>query len=205
MSGNAEVHKRLPPDSRRAQILGVAIREFSHHDYDDVSLADVGRAAGVTPGLVNHYFGTKSELYRAVLASAAEQISTLVRTDLGGLPPEERIRRNLNEFFDSLERDREAWQLLFGARTRRDPEVIELVGMIRARTLDRMAQNNAGDADPSPELRLALRIFQGASDAAAAEWLSGRAGREEVLAILEPTLEGLIAAANVAAGTRGRS
>ena len=60
------------------------------------------------------------------------------------------------------------------------------------RIVMRMAYNHAGD-DPSPELLLALRVFQGTAEAAAKEWLRyGRATRAEVEALLTRTLLAMI-------------
>lgn len=155
-------------------------------------MAAIGERAGVTPALVNHYFGTKRELYLAVLREAAAEISAVVRTDLDGLPLTERVSRNLDEFLDSVERDRGAWRLLFGARSRSDPDVARFVAVVRGQTIARMARNNAGEAEPSAELLLGLRIFQGAAEAAAEEWLSGRAERAQVRAILNESLLALL-------------
>src|SRR3954452_16899056 len=53
---------RLPQDERRAQILDAACRVYSASPVETVSVEAVAREAGVTPGLVHHYFGSKHEL-----------------------------------------------------------------------------------------------------------------------------------------------
>lgn len=68
--------QRLTHDERRAQILDCARRLFSERQYDAVSTIEVAREAGVTRGLLHHYFGTKRELY-------LEVVRTLLR---GGEP-----------------------------------------------------------------------------------------------------------------------
>jgi len=74
----------------------------------------------------------------------------------------------------------------------RDPEVEAIMSGARDRIVMRMAYNHAGD-DPSPELLLALRVFQGTAEAAAKEWLRyGRATRAEVETLLTRTLLALI-------------
>ena len=67
MHVEATRRRRLEPDARREQILAVAIRYFGERPYSEVSTTDVARAAGVARGLVNHYFGTKKELYLEVV------------------------------------------------------------------------------------------------------------------------------------------
>ena len=64
----AEPHwRRLGPDARRSHILSAAVRLFGEQPYDAVQMAAVARAAGVTRGILNHYFGTKWDLYLEVV------------------------------------------------------------------------------------------------------------------------------------------
>ena len=64
-----------PPAPRRAgreatmeTILAAAEQEFALQGYDGTSVREVAARAGVTHALVHRYFGTKTALYRAVLA-----------------------------------------------------------------------------------------------------------------------------------------
>jgi AcrR family transcriptional regulator len=61
---------RLDPDLRRGQILEAAAAAFRTDEYSTVSLDAVAERAGVTRGLLHHYFGTKRELYLAVVERA---------------------------------------------------------------------------------------------------------------------------------------
>ncbi|RDB63093.1 TetR/AcrR family transcriptional regulator [Gordonibacter sp. 28C] len=61
------------PEERRLEILDTAMRLFVERGYDAVSMRDIARAAGVTPGLAYHYFDSKQKLFAAALdAYAAE-------------------------------------------------------------------------------------------------------------------------------------
>ncbi len=60
-------YSRLPRDERRRQILDAARRHFGEGYYSGVSTAEIAEAAGVSPGLVHHYFGSKRELYLEVV------------------------------------------------------------------------------------------------------------------------------------------
>jgi AcrR family transcriptional regulator len=59
--------RRLQADARREQILACAVRLFGERPYADVSTTDIASEAGVARGLLNHYFGTKRELYLEVV------------------------------------------------------------------------------------------------------------------------------------------
>ena len=58
---------RLDPGQRREQILDAANALFAERAYDEVSIEDIARSAGVTRGLVHHYFGGRKEVYIALL------------------------------------------------------------------------------------------------------------------------------------------
>lgn len=59
--------RRLEPDERRDQILACAVRLFGERPYSEVSTAELAQEAGVTRGLLHHYFGTKRGLYLEVV------------------------------------------------------------------------------------------------------------------------------------------
>ncbi|WP_225848143.1 TetR family transcriptional regulator [Streptomyces sp. HPF1205] len=51
----------------RDRILTVAREEFSARGYDRTSVRSIGKAAGVDPALVHHYFGTKEQVFAAAI------------------------------------------------------------------------------------------------------------------------------------------
>lgn len=59
--------RRLEPDARREQILDCAVRLFGERPYAAVSTTEIAAEAGVARGLLNHYFGTKRDLYLQVV------------------------------------------------------------------------------------------------------------------------------------------
>src|SRR5436853_6151075 len=54
----------------RAAILDAAEASFSEHGYDAASLNDIGAAAGLSRGTPSYFFGSKEQLYVAVLDRA---------------------------------------------------------------------------------------------------------------------------------------
>ena len=55
------------PESRPAEILAAAFEVFAEAGYDRTTIADVGERAAVSPALVVHYFGSKADLFGAVI------------------------------------------------------------------------------------------------------------------------------------------
>ncbi len=54
-------------DDRRAQIIEAAMRVFAQKGFAAATNRDVAEEAGITPGLIYHYFKSKEELLRAAL------------------------------------------------------------------------------------------------------------------------------------------
>jgi AcrR family transcriptional regulator len=66
----------------REAILAAARELFAAHGVDGVSVRDIAAAAGVNHALVHRYFGAKSDMVAAILASEAEVVSSMGRLDL---------------------------------------------------------------------------------------------------------------------------
>jgi AraC-like DNA-binding protein len=57
-------HSQLDPGQRREQILDAANALFAERGYDEVSVEDIASSAGVTRGLVHHYFAASRSISR---------------------------------------------------------------------------------------------------------------------------------------------
>jgi AcrR family transcriptional regulator len=71
------------PTERRREILDAAALVFGERGFESATLAHVAERAGVSPGTVQHYFGTKSTLFHEVIADrffsvAAEDEALLI-------------------------------------------------------------------------------------------------------------------------------
>jgi AcrR family transcriptional regulator len=176
---------RLGPEARREQIREAARQLFEAAGYDAVSMSDVAAAAGVTRGLVHHYFRSKRELYLEVVRSVLGQAPLLQRPEGGG-SLEEAVQRNANLVLDYMSTNR--GMLLAIAPSGdlgRDPEVAALADAAREAAIDQVIVNHFGDVEPPPEARLVIRAFFGLVEAACREWLfRRRATRPQVEALL---------------------
>jgi TetR/AcrR family transcriptional repressor of bet genes len=54
-------------EERRSQITSGLLKVMAKHGYDGASIADVAKAAGLTPGLVHYHFKNKQEILVAAL------------------------------------------------------------------------------------------------------------------------------------------
>jgi len=102
-----------PPDRQRnplrtrAAILDAAAILFAERGYAATSLADVGARAGVSRGAPGYCFGSKAELYRAVLERAIEDVRAAVRSGreralASGRSSDDILAGAIGEYFDYL-------------------------------------------------------------------------------------------------------
>jgi AcrR family transcriptional regulator len=101
--------RRLGPDARRAQLVGVGLALVKTMRFDEVTAEVVARSSGVSKGLVFHYFPTTADLQVAILRAASAELLTVI--DVGaGLPHDERLRVGLEAFVRYIEQQPASYQ-----------------------------------------------------------------------------------------------
>ncbi|MGX6606808.1 TetR/AcrR family transcriptional regulator [Micromonosporaceae bacterium Da 78-11] len=171
MSVDAGRRRRLEPDARRAQILSVAVRLFGERPYADVSTTDVARTAGVARGLVNHYFGTKKDLYlevvRVLLTVPEVALTRLPRAD-----PPARVDAIVTWFLDVVSRHSTSWLAAITAGgLAGDPEVDRVVAEAIDTAADSVLTAVGYDGARSDALHAMARSYVGLATSTAREWL----------------------------------
>lgn len=184
---------RLDPDQRRGQILTAATDLFRNDAYDAVSLEAVADRAGVTRGLLHHYFGSKRALYLAVVADAVR-----VPPDVALIPPDA-----TGDFADVVAASVERWMRMVkaagglfsgggGPSGFSDRDLDEV--MTRAR--DELVERMLGEV-PFPDgldrdlLRSALRSYAAMARVATQEWLDDHISEAQAAALLRSALVSL--------------
>src|SRR5438067_1523101 len=75
-----ESRVRLDVDERRTQLVELGLRHFGARAYDDVSIDAIAEAAGISKGLLYHYFPTKRAFYVATIREAASRLVASTET-----------------------------------------------------------------------------------------------------------------------------
>lgn len=80
-------------EDRREQILDAAMRVFAQKGFTGATNRDIAREAGITPGLIYHYFESKEAVFRAIVEarSPLHMLRTLP-TEALAQPPEVFLR-----------------------------------------------------------------------------------------------------------------
>src|SRR5262245_16949571 len=79
---------RLSVDARRKQLLALGRQAFTAQRYDDVSTDAIATRAGVSRGLLFHYFPSKRDYHLAVLREAADELLAKAFAKQTGAPLE---------------------------------------------------------------------------------------------------------------------
>jgi AcrR family transcriptional regulator len=168
---------RLDVAERRGQILAAARRLFSERHYGAVSTADIAAEAGVTRGLVHHYFGGKRALFLEVVRSILLLPEGAFAAEIASGDPEAALRAAVERWLDVTERSGEMLLATHGAQGfGRDPEIEEIFDRARERTADQVIEILRPGEPPeaaTPELRATVRAYAGFVEAATFDWLRG--------------------------------
>jgi AcrR family transcriptional regulator len=99
---------RLTPAARRQQILATARRLVESGQVEQISVEAVAEHAGVSAGLLFHYFGTQRKFRQAVIEEIARELLAQVEPDRG-VSPVEQLRAGLETFVGYVARHPELY------------------------------------------------------------------------------------------------
>src|SRR3954470_3200323 len=129
-------YTRLENDERRRRLLELGAELFARHAYDEISMAQIAREAGISKALLYHYFPSKQDFFLATLEQGAEEIARRTEPD-PDLPPFEALAGSIEGYLGWIEENEAAYRrLMEGAGS--VPEVKNLVEGIRAATSARI-------------------------------------------------------------------
>lgn len=190
-------YRRLSVEERRAQLLVAALGLFAHRAPDEVSLDEVAVAAGVSRPLVYRYFpGGRQQLYEAALGSAADELK-LCFTEPPVGPPTERVARVLDRYLRFVDEHDTGFSALLrggsvvetsrttsivdGVRRAAAEEILSHLGRIgsagdrgagpRSAGTRSASTRSAGPQSAGPRLRMMVRSWIAAVEAASLIWL----------------------------------
>lgn len=200
-AGAGKRRVRLDNDERRAQLLALAKRAFAERAYDDVSIDDLAQVAGISKGLLYHYFPTKRDLYVAALTEIADELVEAVTRMHDELAPIDRVRTAIDAYLDHITRQSRAFVALMRGGIGSDPEVAAVIEGVRTQLFDKFLLGSpfatlvAGDV----KFETAIRGWIGFVEATSIDWCANP--RLDRLAFRELLVEVLFQTIRVVAPT----
>jgi AcrR family transcriptional regulator len=163
--------RRLGPDARRAQLVGVGLALMKEMPFDEVTADVVAQAGGVSKGLVFHYFPTTRDLQVAILRAASAEL--LVELDVGaGLPPDEALKVGLDAFVRYIEQQPASYQAVV-RRAGSDERLLEVFEDTRAAVVD-IVGASLGISELPVALRLVIRGWIAMVEECILHWLTDK-------------------------------
>jgi AcrR family transcriptional regulator len=196
VTGTAQ-RARLPRAERERQMLAAARALFAERGYGAVTMDEVAAAVGVTKPLLYTYFGNKERLYLACMEPAADELRDAVASAVAEAErPADALEPGVQAFFSFVDRDRDAWRVLFdetlpagGEVARRVAEHREqLESVVAGLVVARLPGRRRGRA--AVEVEALSTALLGAAESLARWWLrTGALSAEEAAELLIETVE----------------
>lgn len=177
----ASQRRRLSPALRREQLLDSAIALAAGGDIAAISVEEVAAHAGVSEGLLYHYFSTKQALVVAAVRRAADAFIDDLRAAAVGSPLE-RLTAGLGAYLDHVQAQPTGWRALLHANT---ADLAEIGAEVEQESL-RLALEALGIAEPTSVLLVTLTGWAQLERSICLGWLEHpeveRAAIEDLLA-----------------------
>jgi AcrR family transcriptional regulator len=159
--------RRLPADQRRAQLLDAALRLAAGGDLAAVSVQELAATAGVSEGLLYHYFPTKQALVLAAVTRAAEALLADLGAATAAGTPAERMVAGLGAYLDHVLAQPTGWRAVLAASTGEFADLqTQLTGQTHQMILATLGVEKAG-----PALQVVLAGWSAFERDACVSWL----------------------------------
>ena len=150
---------RLSPDERRAQLIAAGVGALATGPLDALTIESLAAAAGVSRGLVIHYFDTKDGMHREVVRAACNSMLHATEPD-HELEPLDRLHDTLTRLVRFVRDHRLTFYSLVRGAASGAPEVRELIDETRSVQSGWLVQAFLELGTPDSEiLRIAVRSW----------------------------------------------
>lgn len=162
----AAPRRRLDKASRREQLLEAAVELAAGRDLTGLSVQEIAAHAGVSEGLLYHYFPTKDALLVAAVQRAADALMAALDSAAQG-PPQALLTAGLGAYLDHVQADPTGWRAVLQARSGALAEIgAQVEAHARRLTLALLGVDEAG-----PLLQAALDGWAALEREACLVWL----------------------------------
>jgi AcrR family transcriptional regulator len=160
---------RLQTDERRTQLLELGQRVFSTRPYDEIAMDEVAEMAGVSKGLLYHYFSSKREFFVETIRAASLHLRSLTEPDIT-LAPGARLRAAIDAHLDYVREHGTIYATIYRSGSSIAPEVQDILDEHRGIVMQWLLFN-LGESKPKPLLRSALRAWIATVEGLSLDWI----------------------------------
>lgn len=101
-------------ESRRLRIMEVALKLFALEGYGHVSISRLASEAGISKGLMYHYYESKDALLAAIIGHGMNQFMDLFDPDHNGILESKEMEGFIRKIFETIRNHQEYWIYFIG-------------------------------------------------------------------------------------------
>lgn len=186
---------RLSPAERREQLLDLGVRLLAHRSLDELSIDLLAEEAGISRGLLYHYFGSKQAFHEAVVRHAADDLIAQTTPPTDG-EPLERLRTSVTAYVDYVVANHEGYVSLVKAAAGGNESLRAIYEDARSALNGRLFHgDDAGEIVPdTPAARLLVQGWSAMTEELVLSWIDDPRGvtREELLGLVVASLPAVV-------------
>ena len=131
------MHKPYIDEQKRERLIRASIEEFTR-GYEAASTNEIVRKAGISKGLLFHYFGSKKNLYMTVFREVVQRTTETLLSRAGELPGDviERMLRLTLIKLELYREDPKGWHFLADAVSNPPNELKQEIRSVQAELTD---------------------------------------------------------------------
>lgn len=184
-------YARRPVEERRQQLIDLGLHLFGTRPYDEISIEEIAQEAGMSKGLLYHYFPSKRDFYVACVLQAAQELRRATSPD-PRLDPPAQLRAGLSVYLDHVQAHLPRSRAFVSSGIGADPEVTAITEETRRINCENILRG-IGATEDERLLRIAVRGWISFVEITAIKWAeAGGGGKEELVEILLVALAAVV-------------
>ncbi|XVA03111.1 TetR/AcrR family transcriptional regulator [Prescottella equi] len=195
---------RLSPEERRAQLIDLGVRMLADRPLEQISVEDIADQAGVSRGLLFHYFASKHDFHVAIVRHSSAEMLARTAPNLE-LPVIDMLRDVMAAYVDYVSENRDTYVSLLRGTASGDPAMREVFESTRAEMARRVVQQLPSlGIEPDARIALSVRGWIAFVEEATITWLRGpEIPRDELIELLVTALPAVALSAGAAEALLG--
>ena len=187
---------RLSPDERREQLLELGVQMLATRTLDELSVEVLAEQAGISRGLLFHYFKNKQQFHREVVRRAAADLLEVTEPD-ASLPVTDQLSSSMAAYVDYVANHYHSYVSLVRGAASGDDQLREIADDTRTALTRRITQNlGTLGMRRTPAAQLAARGWTAYAEELVVTWVAEPpVSRDELIRMLSDSLLAVIGTA----------
>jgi AcrR family transcriptional regulator len=186
---------RLTPDQRRTQLIELGVSLLATRSLDELTIDVLAEEAGISRGLLYHYFGNKHDFREAVVRRAVGDLVEQTAPPEGG-EPLERLLASVAAYVDYVVANYQGYVSIVRGAAGGNETLRQVYEETRDALTDRIFTEDAqGEIIPdTPAARLMVRGWSAMGEEMVLTWVADPRGvsRDQLLESLSASLPALV-------------